>query len=152
MNRRVGYEVWDQWIFDNIAASEQQHMDAVKKLLYQYGINDPVGDDVEGEFHNSVLQELYYDLISTGSSVKIDALWVGATIEDMDIYDIQQMLKNTGNSDLVNVYENLMRGSRNHLRSFCGLMETLEETYDAQYLSQEEVDSITSSPKETGPK
>jgi hypothetical protein len=45
-----------------------------------------------------------------------------------------------------------MKGSRNHLRSFCGLLDTLGETYDAQYLSQDEVDSILSTAKETGPK
>ncbi len=37
------YNTWGQWIFENIAASEQQHMDAVKTLLDRYGIHDPVG-------------------------------------------------------------------------------------------------------------
>ena len=70
----------------------------------------------------------------------------------MDIFDIQHMLDNTDKSDLVSVYENLMKGSRNHLRSFCGVLDTLGETSDAQYLSQDEVDSILSTAKETGPK
>ncbi len=70
----------------------------------------------------------------------------------MDIYDIKQMLSNTDKPDLTSVYENLMKGSRNHLRSFCGLLETMGVTYEAQYLDQKIVDSILDSPKETGPK
>lgn len=146
------YNTWGQWIFENIAASEQQHMDAVKNLLDRYGIVDPVGDNVEGEFSDPILQELYISLTGTGDSSEIDALWVGATIEDMDIYDIIQMLEITDKPDLTSVYENLMKGSRNHLRSFCGMLETMEVTYEAQYLSQDEVNDILDSPKETGPK
>jgi len=149
---RYLYDFWGQWIFDNIAASEQQHMDAVKNLLDRYGIEDPVEKDIEGVFVNPELQDLYDSLIAIGESTQLNALWVGATIEDMDIFDIQHMLDNTDKSDLVSVYENLMKGSRNHLRSFCGLLDTLGETYDAQYLSQDEVDSILSTAKETGPK
>jgi hypothetical protein len=149
------YDVWGQWIFENIAASEQQHMDAVKNLLDKYGIDDPVGEDVEGAFSNELIQGLYNDLIGIGASdasTRLDALRVGATIEDMDIYDIQHMLDNTDKSDLITVYENLMKGSRNHLRSFVGLLEAMGGSYDVQYLDQDEVDEIIDSPKETGQK
>ena len=61
------------------------------------------------------------------------------------------MLAITEKPDLICVYENLMKGSRNHLRSFCGLLETMGESYTAQYLTQEEVDAILDTPKETGP-
>ena len=145
------YATWGQWIFENIAASEQQHMDAVKTLLDRYGIEDPVVVDDEGQFSNPMLGELYISLTSKGYSDEIEALLVGATIEDMDIYDINSMLDNTDKPDLTSVYENLMKGSRNHLRSFCGLLESMGVTYTAQYLTQEEVDAILDTPKETGP-
>jgi len=147
---RYLFDVWGQWIFDNIAASEQQHMDAVKNLLDRYGIEDPVGDDVEGVFANPTLQSLYDSLTAVGALSNVDALYVGATIEDLDIYDIQHMVANTDKPDLLSVYENLMKGSRNHMRSFCGLLETFGESYTAQYLTQEEVDAIVSSDRETG--
>ena len=146
------FDVWGQWIFENIAGSEQQHMDAVKTLLDRYGIEDPVGNKGEGVFVDPELQALYDTLIDTGDESAIEALLVGATIEDMDIYDIQVMAANTEKPDLTSVYENLMKGSRNHLRSFCGLLETMGVTYEAQFLSQEEVNKILTSPKETGQK
>ena len=107
-------------------------------------------NDIEGVFANDDLQALYDDLVATGESTQLNALWVGATIEDMDIFDISLMLKNTAKSDMISVYENLMKGSRNHLRSFYGQLEPSGEKYDAQYLKQEEVDSILNTVKETG--
>jgi hypothetical protein len=43
-----------------------------------------------------------------------------------------------------------MKGSRNHLRSFGGQLEIFGVNYEAQYLTQEEVDEIIDSPKERG--
>jgi len=147
------YTEWDQWIFSNIAQSEQQHMEAVKGLLDKYQIDDPVEPDIQGHFKDQELQNLYDDLIAAGSESKEDALHVGATIEDLDIFDIYEMIDHaTSFEDFTSVYENLSKGSRNHLRSFVGQLVLFDETYvyEAQYLSQEEVDEIIASPMETG--
>ena len=127
------YDIWGQWIFENIAANEQQHMDAVKTLLDRYGIEDPVGYNDEGVFANEAIGSLYKTLIDSADESEIDALLVGAEIEDMDIFDIEEMLKRTDKPDLTSVYENLMKGTRNHLRSFCSLLETMGVTYEAQF-------------------
>ncbi len=73
---------------------------------------------------------------------------MGATIEDMDIFDLQNFLELTDKADITRVFENLMKGSRNHLRAFVGQMELLGETYLAQYLTQDEIDAIVNSPRE----
>ena len=144
------YDEWEQWIFENIAASEQQHMDAVKNLLDKYGIEDPATGNGEGVFTNPELQELYKSLTEQGSTLNLDALIVGATIEDMDIADLQQILSETKKPDITRVCENLMKGSRNHLRAFVGEIELLGATYTPQYLSQEEFEAIVNSPRESG--
>ena len=145
------YAHWGQWIFSNIAGSEQQHMDAVKGLLDKYQIDDPVDLDIQGHFEDQELQALYNYLIARGSESKVDALYVGATIEDLDIFDIYEMMLNaTEFEDIYNVYENLSKGSRNHLRSFAGQLLLFDETYVAQYLDQDEVDIILALPMETG--
>ena len=144
------YKEWEQLIFVNIAASEQQHMDAVKNLLDKYGIEDPATGNGEGVFTNPELQELYKSLTEQGSTLNLDALIVGATIEDMDIADLQQILSETKKPDITRVCENLMKGSRNHLRAFVGEIELLGATYTPQYLSQEEFEAIVNSPRESG--
>jgi len=147
------YTEWDQWIFSNIAKSEQQHMDAVKGLLDKYQIDDPVNQDIQGHFEDPHLQDLYDTLITAGSLSMEGALHVGATIEDLDIFDIYVMMVNAADyDDVYSVYENLSKGSRNHLRSFVGQLVLFAEDYAyvAQYLPQEEVDEIIADPMETG--
>jgi len=48
------------------------------------------------------------------------------------------------------VYENLLKGSRNHLRAFASTLERYGVTYTPQFLSQEEYEEIVGSPMETG--
>jgi len=142
------FDVWGQWVFENISAGEQQHMDAVKNLLDKYNLADPAAGNREGMFTNLQLQALYDSLTQKGNASKLDALVVGATIEDMDIYDLQEILSETDKPDIIKVCDNLMKGSRNHLRAFVGQIELLGETYAPQYLTQEEVDAIFGSPRD----
>lgn len=144
------YDVWGTKAFNNIAQSEATHMAAVKTLLDAYNIEDPVGTNGQGVFTNKALQELYTALVAQGSISQLDALMVGAEIEDLDIKDLQAQIEQTNNVSIINVYQNLMKGSRNHLRSFVGLIEKQGATYEARHLTQDEVDTIVNSPHERG--
>jgi hypothetical protein len=55
-----------------------------------------------------------------------------------------------GFTDIKTLYQNLMKGSRNHLRSFARQLHSFGLSYTAQYLSQEEVDAIIFSSMERG--
>jgi hypothetical protein len=75
---------------------------------------------------------------------------VGAVIEEIDLIDIQNLVDTLeGNEDIVLVYENLMKGSRNHLRAFVSSLEKQGETYQPQYLSQDVYDAIIHAGSET---
>ncbi|MCK5394784.1 MAG: DUF2202 domain-containing protein [Gammaproteobacteria bacterium] len=144
------FDIWGINIFDNISNSEQTHTDAVLALLEKYGIADPVGDNDIGLFVDEKLQNLYDTLIAQGSASLIDALLVGAAIEEIDIIDIQVQLDNyVDNQDIALVYSNLLKGSRNHLRSFTSSLEKQGIIYQPQYLSQQAYDEIVSSAMET---
>ncbi len=139
------YEQWGLTPFDNIAASEQKHTDAIANLLDMYNVPDPVGDNGPGEFTDSTLQVLYDDLAARGSQSSAEALKVGALIEEVDILDLQERLADTDNASIEQVYMNLMAGSENHLRAFVYDLETQPgETYTPQYLSQTAYDAIIS--------
>ncbi len=144
------FEKWGLNIFSNIAKSEQTHTDAVKALLDRYGIEDPVKDDTRGVFTSEKMQTLYNDLVAQGSKSLEDALKVGATVEDLDIKDLEDFLKITDNEDIKIVYQNLMKGSRNHLRAFVRNIERNGSTYAPQFITKEEYDHIISSDWEKG--
>lgn len=139
------YAQWGHPVFANIAAAEQTHAAAVLQLMALYGIADPAAGNGVGEFVNSDLQALYDDLIAQGSQSLADALLVGGLIEETDILDLQSSIADTSHTDIQFVYQNLLAGSENHLRSFAFVYERVTgEPYQPQLLSQTAFDAIIS--------
>lgn len=144
------YDTWQQPTFQNIASAEQTHMDAVKTLLERYELDDPTAGQDYGEFTNPDLQSLYDQLVAEGNQSLEAALRVGAAIEEIDILDLEKYLAETEQADIQLVYENLLRGSRNHLRAFVSTLQRQGVTYEPQYMSLAAYDAILSSGVETG--
>ncbi len=115
---RYLYNTYGLRIFGNIARAEQRHMDAIKALLDRYNLEAPLTLNNEGVFENDKLQALYDELIAKGELSLSDALSVGVTIEETDIADLEDILNAGVPEDFKIVYENLLRGSYNHLNAF----------------------------------
>lgn len=128
------YNKYQIAIFDNISQSEQKHMNSVLNLMNKYGISDSASTEI-GVFNNPDLQLLYNSLTTQSDISLIEALKVGATIEDLDINDIDDFIGNTTKSDLLNVYDNLTCGSKNHIRSFSSQLSLNDVEYTPQFIS-----------------
>ncbi|MBC8452231.1 MAG: DUF2202 domain-containing protein [Spirochaetes bacterium] len=135
-------DIWGVRVFSNIAGSEQTHMNAVLSVIEIYNIDDPIKDDSRGTFTNPELADLYGQLVEQGSRSLSDAFTVGATIEDLDIKDLRVLLSETENADIIRVYENLEKGSENHIRSFIRQLENNRSSYEAQFITAEELAEI----------
>lgn len=146
----VSATLWPPPIFANIAASEATHSSAVKTLLDRYALPDPLLGLPNGTFKTPSFQSLYNALVSASRVSLIEALKVGVQIEELDIRDITAQQTAIDNADILNVYDNLLRGSRNHLRAFMKVLIQQGGTYVPQYISQAEFDAIVNSPMETG--
>uniref|UniRef100_A0A832G7I8 DUF2202 domain-containing protein n=1 Tax=Ignavibacterium album TaxID=591197 RepID=A0A832G7I8_9BACT len=110
---------WNYKIFLNIKTAEQNHMQAVKRLLVKYGIEDPITDDEVGVFSDPQFQALYDQFVLQGNVSAYEAFMVGKTIEELDIADLQNQLTNVvDNPDIIRVYQNLMTASESHLAAF----------------------------------
>jgi hypothetical protein len=136
------YELWGVPVFDRIADSEQRHMDAVLTLIDAYEMEDPAGSP--GVFQNEDLQGLYDTLVARGSESLVEALRVGALIEEVDIADLDHALVAGVPDDVAVVYDNLLNGSESHLRAFVSQIERQGEEYAPEILSQEQYDAISS--------
>ncbi len=158
----------NQPVLSNIATgSEQAHTDTVKAKLDQYNVPDPNPDTnnlpasigvFTGAEWGAYFDSKFKALTGLGQESELAALYVGAFIEELDMKDIgicpQIMIDNgypspcglqyTDETGIQNAYNSLISGSENHLRSFVGQIEAIEGegTYQAQYLTQEEVDII----------
>lgn len=153
-------------VFGNIDDAEQRHMDAVRDKLAQYEITDPNTNDNIGVFtgkeFGESFRETYLLLVERGELSKLDALYVGAFIEELDIRDIDQCPAEiisqdndvdsaedcggayTDNADIKRLYNMLLKGSESHLRAYVRNIEGHigAGSYEAQVLEQDEVDTI----------
>jgi hypothetical protein len=134
------YERWGMAIFERIAESEVRHMAAVKSLLDLYGIDDPAAGKAVGEFSDPTIAELYAKLVKKGSRSRNRALRVGAYIEELDILDLRSQI--TDEAPILRVYENLERGSENHLRAFVRKLERRGVEYEPVLMDQDDFEAI----------
>ena len=143
------YGKWNARVFANIGDAEETHMQSILVLAERYDLATPV-QDAPGAFNDPQLQVLYTGLVAQGAVSLSAAFRVGALIEEIDIVDLQDAIARTDQQDTTFVYENLMRGSRNHLRAFVRNLERQGETYEPQELPLGEYEMIVSGGVETG--
>lgn len=153
-------------IFGNITQSEERHTCSVCDMLEKYQIPDPSTNNNVGAFTGEefgwYFTEKFDQLTRRGSASPLDALYVGAFIEELDMLDINQCPKvivdtidsinsvdecgkvYTDNADIQRLYQSLLDGSKSHLRAFVSNIEKEigAGNYEAQILTQEEVDAI----------
>jgi len=163
---RLGMIYPDSAVFGKIDDSEQRHTDAVKEMLTGYAVEDPSTNDNTGVFtgadYGDYFTEKYVYLVDKASVSELDALYVGAFIEELDMHDIHRCpsviveqdngvdseaecgLDYTDQPDIITLYESLIEGSESHLQGYVRAIEAIigKGAYTAQVLTQEEVDEI----------
>lgn len=111
-------------------------------MIEKYNLKDPIESDEVGAFTSEVMQKLYNDLVEKGNKSVVDALEVGMTIEDLDIYDLEKFMSETENADILKVYTSLNNASMKHMNAFNRQLEKEGVTYLAQYITQERMEEI----------
>jgi len=111
-------QTYDAAIFTRIAASEQQHFDAVGALLTSYAITDPAAGRPAGTYANADVQKLYDQWKAQGLTSVQDAYAVGVALEQTDIADLQGILARNADADAQRVFTRLLAASQHHLDAF----------------------------------
>ena len=135
------YLKWFSTTHGNIADSEEKHKARVGIFLEAYDIEHSASEE-EGVFNNVTLQSLYDELVEQGFESELEAYKVGAYIEEVDIKDLDEAIKNTDIPELKEMYTQIKGGSYKHLRKFHEKIVALGGEYSAQALSQEAFDDI----------
>lgn len=162
-NQKYGRQVK---VFGNIAKSEQTHTNTVLSQLTKYRASDPEPGAnnmpaMLGIFTNPDYREYFnaeYSMLVNKGTNLLEALKVGALIEELDMHDIVKCpsiileksseitacgMAYTDEPALKRMYSNLLEGSKNHLRAFTSQITKITgKPYTAQYLSQTEVDQL----------
>jgi hypothetical protein len=143
------YQKWGSQIFYNISQAEERHTNAVVLLLEYYGSDDVTVEDA-GIFSIDEFKTLYNNLVTAGSVSVEEAFKTGTLIEEMDIKDLKDALEVVKNENIILVFENLLKGSRNHLRAFIRHLTSLGLSYAPVFISEDEYEQIINSPMEQG--
>ena len=145
-------EKYDVNVFKHISDAENRHLEAIACLFGKYNLENPVEGKALGEFSNRKFRELYESLVIRGKTDLTEALKVGATIEDLDIYDLNELLDNSNidNQDLKSVFKELVRGSRNHMRAFTKNLDKQNASYEVQHISKDDYKAIINGEQERG--
>ena len=140
------YEKWGTMQFGNIRQSEEMHIAEVQKHLDNYKI--PYQILGKGKYQNTELQQLYNQLVAQGNISELEALKVGATIEDLDIFDLQKLIKEVENPAIIQSFQFLECASRNHMRAFNrGLLRNSFE-YVPKYITKNQLKEMLNSDHE----
>jgi len=144
------FGLWGAQVFTNIADSETEHTEAVRQLILAHGLEDPAATTLPGVFVDASLQALYDQLVAQGTPSLVEALKVGCLIEEKDIQDIElEKAQVADEPDIVQVYDRLLCGSRNHLRAFSRTLTNQGGSYTPVFLSQAQWDAIAGSEQES---
>ena len=127
-------------IFRNIKQSEVMHQKSMIWLMEKYDIKDPSFEE-QGKFNNKELQKLYDRLTVQGNTL-IEALKIGAYIEELDIFDLKKLMKKTDNKDILRVYSRSLWGSENHFRAFTRNLSNRGVEYEPEFLTKEEMETM----------
>ena len=143
-------QLHQQWgsqtpVFGRIVTAEARHTESMRQLLQRHGLEDPAAQAAPGQFKHAELQKLYNDLTAKGKTSLVEALRVGALIEEVDILDLQKDLAQTQNEAIRLVYGNLLRGSQNHLRAFVRALGWQGVQYQPQQMSASEFQAALNS-------
>lgn len=112
-------EMYGARVFGNIAEAEVSHQDRVLAVMEDKGIDDPRLAE-PGQFVDPELQALYDDFLERGSVSLPAAYQAGVDFEVMDIAGLEGELAQAPESDtdLTDLLEYLIKGSKNHLEAF----------------------------------
>ena len=138
-----------QKVFQNIAASEQTHIDTLLALMMANRIDPLPG--TPGQYSDPGLQALYNSLIADASQSTLKALQTGALVEETDIRDLRLAMAECTDPQTIEAYQQLLDGSYNHLAAFAGAIQRLGgQAYQAQLLPAEDVAAILAEDRNKG--
>lgn len=111
------FESTGDYRFERIAASEDQHLEAIRMLLDRYDLTDPTAGLDEGEFTSDAVEGTYQEYLAEGNDLE-SALEVAQGIEKDDIADLEKATDGLDAPDVEQVYDHQIRASEHHLAAF----------------------------------
>lgn len=116
-------------VFELTAACEHRHTAMVAGLLRRCGYRDPTAGLGAGQFTTSGATALYAEMVARGARSTVDALRVGAALEERELADLERARIDLVSPEVVRAFEQLIIDARNQREVFVGQLALLGEPY-----------------------
>lgn len=143
-------EEWEFNVFAAIAEHEQTHVDLLAAVANKYKLDAPLHNK-PGMYVNGLVQARYDSLHRAGLVNFREGIRSAAFEEETALATLQRLRKAAVNPDLVLVYDEGLRCTRNELRQIWETLDRLGYTYTPKKITRAQWDEIVQSPMETGP-
>lgn len=108
-------QAYDLPVFDNLAAAEANHLQALRTLMERYGVTDPTADMAPGVFASKTMTADYLQLLAQGKTSQDAALAAARTVETDAITSYGDALDGLSAPAATQVYTNLRAAENRHL-------------------------------------
>lgn len=137
-------ERWNDPVFQSLGALERGHKDQLYLLMSGYGLEPLVTTLTEGEYGIAEHTNAYGTLHAQGWGSLLGAYLATAYVEEWDISEMRALANSTTEPSVQETLSKLLPGAEDHLRVLVSRIYGLGHDYQAQLLSQADVDEICS--------
>lgn len=137
------YLIWDVDIFKSIEYLEGKDLLLIDELIDDYNLTNPTKDLAKGEYQSQYITRLYKEFSSKYEKSEYEAIRIAATIEDLMISDLNELLKYSTNRDFINIFTKIRYSAISHIRAVNNYMKKIYyDEYHSQFLSSKELKDI----------
>jgi hypothetical protein len=128
--------LWQSTVFEEATAADQVNMDAAALLLARYNLPLPPSAGNPGTFESEPLLDLYARFTVEGGESMQAALQASATLQELNILDLQSQMAATDKDEMLAVYGHLLEASARQLWSLVRAIERFGGSpYEPSYLT-----------------
>lgn len=137
------YRLWDVKIFKSIELLEEKDMKSIAKLIKDYELLNPNKDKTLGIYTSPYISKLFTDFSAKYDDNEYEALRIAATLEDLMISDLNELLQFSSNIDFIKIFTELRLSAISQIRAVNLYMKKKYKVeYKALFLSTIELKAI----------
>lgn len=134
--------IWEDAVFQNLGALERRRMDELVALMAEYGLEPSITGTSQGVYGEDDHLTTWREMRDRGETSLLEAYRAVAYMEEWDISVIRALRDGTQEQAVVDASRKMLAGAENHLKMLVSRIKALGHEYEAQLLSQPDVNAI----------
>lgn len=135
---------WSMGIFRSLAESEDNQAILIRTIMERHSINDQYETGETAKFRNRETQSIYDGLAAKSSRSPEEAIRAALFTQDLGIYELRSLIRQTERTDLKILYLNLEKSARSAIRALNSELERRGAKYRPLFIDMDLFNLIVS--------